>query len=149
MRIIETSPNDFEVHPLIEALSNNLESRFGSSGKNSFQNWEFDNSQYVFVKCIIENEVVGCGALRPLSNEIAEIKRMYSKYSRKGIGNQILLYLENKAMNLGFSKIYLETRKLNAEACSFYLKNNYVVIPNYGKYVNNNLAICFGKNLIN
>lgn len=149
MRIIETSPNDPEVQPLIEALSNNLESRFGSSGKNSFQNWEFDNSQYVFVKCIIENEVVGCGALRPLSNEIAEIKRMYSKYSRKGIGNQILSYLENKAMNLGFSKIYLETRKLNAEACSFYLKNNYDVIPNYGKYVNNNLAICFGKNLIN
>lgn len=149
MKIIETNPNDIEVQPIIEALSIELEKRFGSSGKNSFQGWKENDLKYVFVKCILDNEVVGCGALRPLSNEIGEIKRMYSKYNRKGIGKEILAYLENKAINLGYSKIHLETRKLNKEACSFYLKNNYEVIENYGVYLNNELALCFGKNLIN
>lgn len=145
--IIETNPDDIEVEPLIEALSAELEQRFGSSGKNSFQEWDESNKQFVFVKAILDNEVVGCGAIRPISNEIAEIKRMYAKYNRQGIGKAVLDYLENKASLLGYKEVWLETRRINHEACAFYLKYHYQEIPNYGKYIGNEKAICFGKSL--
>ena len=64
-----------------------------------------------------------------------------------GIGIKILIFLENKAKELEYKEIWLETRKRNTEACNFYLKNGYKQIENYGKYVNNNEAICFGKNI--
>lgn len=148
LQIIETKPTDIEVQPLIEALSTELEKRFGSSGKNSFQDWEMKNRKFVFVKAFLANETVGCGAIRPISNKIAELKRMYSRYYRKGIGKQVLIYLENKAKELGYQEIWLETRKLNQEACNFYLKNGYKLITNFGKYAGNEEAICFGKKII-
>ncbi|MBS7787673.1 GNAT family N-acetyltransferase [Flavobacterium sp. CYK-55] len=147
IQLIETKPTDSEIKPLIENLSTELGKRFGDTGKNSFQEWDEENPKSVFVKAIFENEAVGCGAIRPISNEIAELKRMYSKYNRKGIGKSVLGYLENKAKELDYKEIWLETRKLNLEACDFYLKNDYKQIPNFGKYIGNEKAICFGKKL--
>lgn len=147
LKIIETKPNDIDVEPLIEALSIELEQRFGSSGKNSFQEWDDTDTRFVFVKAMQGNEVIGCGAIRPISNEVAEIKRMYAKYNRQGIGKAVLDYLENKALSLGYKEVWLETRRLNHEACAFYLKHHYQEIPNYGKYIGNEKAICFGNDL--
>lgn len=149
IQIIETEPKDIEVIPLIEELSAELGKRFGNTGKNSFQEWNEESPKSVFVKAILTNEVVGCGAIRPISNDIAELKRMFSKYNRKGIGEKVLNYLENKAKELEYKEIWLETRKLNQEACAFYLKNGYKEISNYGKYVGNEKAICFGKSITN
>lgn len=148
LQITETKPTDIEVEPLIEALSAELGQRFGSTGKNSFQEWDEENNKFVFVKAIRSGEIVGCGAIRPISDDIAELKRMYSKYARQGIGKNVLDYLENKARALSYCEIWLETRKLNREACAFYLKNGYQEIPNYGKYTGNEKAICFGKKLL-
>lgn len=59
----------------------------------------------------------------------------------------VLDYIENQAREFGYNKVWLEIRKLNIESCDFYLKNGYVKIPNFGRYVGNDKAICFGKNL--
>lgn len=147
LQLIETIPTDIEVIPLIENLSTELGRRFGATGNNSFQEWDEENPKSVFVKAVFKSEAVGCGAIRPISNEIAELKRMYSKYNRKGIGKSVLTYLESKAKELDYKEIWLETRKLNHEACAFYLKNEYEEIPNFGKYIGNEKAICFGKKL--
>jgi len=149
IQIIETEPTDIEVIPLIEELSAELGKRFGDTGKNSFQGWDGQSTKSVFVKASLTNEVVGCGAIRPISSDIAEVKRMFSKYSRKGIGGKVLDYLEDKAKALEYKEIWLETRRLNQEACAFYLKNGYKEIPNYGKYIGNEKAICFGKLISN
>lgn len=149
IEIIITTPNDENVIPLIEELSVNLGNRFGSDGKNSFQELENMNSKFVFVKACKNLETIGCGAIRPITENIAELKRMFSKYKRLGIGEKVLNYLENKAKELDYKEIRLETRKLNQEACAFYLKNGYNEISNYGENVGNEKAICFGKLLTN
>lgn len=145
LRIEKSSPNEADVLPLLEMLSENLAQRFGSSGKDSFTDWKFDDPKYVFLKAVLENETVGCGAIRPLSEKVCEIKRMFAKNGRKGIGELILQRLEEEAESLGFEEIWLETRTANLEACRFYQKNGYKQIENYGKYVGRNEAICFGK----
>jgi len=141
-----TNPNE-KVAAIIDELSANLYLRFGSDGKNSFTDWQQNNSKYVFVVAEINNEIVGCGAIRPISETIGEVKRMYSKYPRKKIGKTILAFLEDIASKSGYEELILETRIKNTEATQFYEKQNYKIIPNYGQYKDRPEAICFGKSL--
>lgn len=142
-----SSPNDPSAYSIMEELSQNLYERFGSDGKNSFTDWEYNNPKYVFVVAEFNDEIVGCGAIRPLSEKTGEVKRMFAKYPKKGIGQTILSFLETIAKELDYKELVLETRVNNKEACSFYLNSNYIKIPNYGKYVNRLDAVCFQKKL--
>lgn len=147
LSIKTANPNDEKVLAIIEELSTNLYLRFGSDGKNSFTDWQVNNSKYVFVIAEINHEIVGCGAIRPISETVGEVKRMYSKYPGKKIGKTILAFLEDIASKSGYEKLFLETRIKNTAATQFYEKQDYKVIPNYGKYKDRTDAICFGKSL--
>jgi GNAT superfamily N-acetyltransferase len=142
-----TNPNDEKVLPIIEELSANLYLRFGSDGKNSFTDWQYNNSDFIFVVAEINNEIVGCGAIRPIDKNTGEVKRMFSKFSGKKIGQAILAFLEDKAKTIGYSDLILETRVKNEAAVNFYQKQGYKAIPNYEKYTDRPEAICFGKSL--
>ncbi|PZX92965.1 GNAT family N-acetyltransferase [Flavobacterium aquariorum] len=142
-----SNPNDSSASSITEELSQNLYERFGSDGKNSFTDWDCNNPKYVFVIAELNTEIVGCGAIRPLSEKRGEVKRMFAKYPRKNIGQSILSFLETKAKELEYEELVLETRVKNEEACSFYLKANYIKIPNYGKYIGRLDAVCFQKSL--
>jgi len=141
------NPDEEKVLAITEELSENLYLRFGSDGKNSFQDWENENLNFVFVIAEINNEIVGCGAIRPIDQNIGEVKRMYAKYPGKKIGQTILGFLENEAVNLGYTNLVLETRVKNESAVHFYQKQGYKVIPNYGKYIDRPEAICLEKSL--
>lgn len=147
LKIIPGSPYDEDIIPLIKALSEDLDSRFGNDGRNSFRDWEPGDPGYIFIKVNRNDEIVGCGAVRPVTGVIGEVKRMYSKYKRMGIGTTVLSALEEKAREAGYKELWLETRVNNTEACSFYLKQGYSGIENYGRYVNRPEAACFGKKL--
>lgn len=147
LSIKTADPNDEKVLAITEELSENLYLRFGSDGKNSFQDWQNDNSKFVFVIAELNNEIAGCGAIRPIDQNIGEVKRMYSKYPGKKIGMTILTFLEGKAITLGYTDLVLETRIKNESAIAFYQKQGYKIIPNYGKYKDRPEAICLGKSL--
>ncbi|OXA66487.1 GNAT family N-acetyltransferase [Flavobacterium aquidurense] len=147
LSIKTADPNDEKVLAITEELSKNLYLRFGSDGKNSFQDWQNDNSKFVFVIAELNNEIAGCGAIRPIDQNIGEVKRMYSKYPGKKIGTTILKFLEDKAITLGYTDLVLETRVKNESAIAFYQKQGYKIIPNYGKYKDRPEAICLGKSL--
>jgi ribosomal protein S18 acetylase RimI-like enzyme len=99
----------------------------------------------VFLVAQAGGEAVGCGGLRPVIDEVCEIKRMYAKYRGQGIGGEILHKLESYAQKYGYKTIWLETRKVNENAVRFYLQQGYRVRSNYGKYIGRNEAICFEK----
>ncbi|WP_244248482.1 GNAT family N-acetyltransferase [Flavobacterium foetidum] len=147
MKIRITNPDNEKAAPIIEELSENLYIRFGSDGKNSFTNWENNNPDFVFAIAETNNEIVGCGAVRPIDEKTGEIKRMYAKYQGQKIGQSILNFLEEKAKENGFSTLALETRAKNLQAIRFYEKQGYKTIPNYGKYKDRLEAVCFGKSL--
>lgn len=149
MIIIETSPSIPDAVKLIDELSTTLETITGSSGRNSFSSDDVSTSRSAFVIAYDDNnKAVGCGAIRPIDKNIAEIKRVYARTQAKGIGTEILRYLEEKAKKLGYHMLWLETRIINKKAVSFYEKNGYHRIKNYGKYINNSKAVCFEKLLL-
>ncbi len=83
--------NSAEAHCILEELSEVLEKITGNSGKNSFDITDINNPKAVFVIARDQfGEAVGCGVLRPLSTDIAEIKRVYSRTKKAGIGKEIV-----------------------------------------------------------
>jgi ribosomal protein S18 acetylase RimI-like enzyme len=75
------------------------------------------------------DELVGTGALVPLSPTTAEIKRMSvtAKYQRQGIGRLLLDHLINLARADGYHHIQLETTATWQQAISFYQKAGFVL----------------------
>jgi GNAT superfamily N-acetyltransferase len=93
---------------------------------------------------------VGCGAIREVSTDITEVKRMYTEPAKRGhgIATRVLSELEKWAAELSYQKCILETGIHQPEAIHLYTKNGYKRIPNYGKYLNVENSVCFEKELV-
>ena len=132
---------------LIQELSEELKRITGSSGRSSFKLNAMENRRAAFFIAYLDDEAVGCGAIQEYTGDTAEIKRMYSRKNGIGIGRAIIVALENEAQIMEYHSIILETRKINRTAVGFYLNNRYQVCNNYGKYIGQDEAICFIKNI--
>lgn len=144
MKEVDASSED-AVH-LINELSDILESITGDSGRNSFSISDIIQPRSLFVIAYDDiGEAVGCGGIRSMTDNIAEVKRMYAKKKGLGIGTRILHYLEKRSLELGYTFLRVETRLINHGAVSFYKNKGYNIIENYGKYVGRAEAVCFEK----
>lgn len=101
------------------------------------------------VLAYVGQQPVGCGAIKELSAGIMEVKRMFTDpaFRQKGVAALVLSELEKWSMELGASTCMLETGKRMSDAVSFYARNGYRVIPNYGQYAGIENSICFSKSL--
>jgi len=143
-----SDPQSPDSQRLIEKLSAELAAITGSNGKSHFTPDAMEAGRSVWV--VAKNKMgdaIGCGAIRPLTDNIAELKRMFSDRSLPGTGQALLSFLERSAKRLGYSEIWLETRRVNARAVSFYEKNGYRQIDNYGPYIGREEAVCFARTL--
>ena len=138
-------PDCEEARALIAELDAALAAICGDSGAKSFDANDVRGPRAVFLLARdVTGVAVGCGALRPIDAEVAEVKRMYARPG-SGAGVHLLDELERRARAFGYRAIWLETRRVNARAVAFYEKNGYRVIPNYGQYVGREDAVCLGK----
>jgi GNAT superfamily N-acetyltransferase len=92
---------------------------------------------------------LGCGAIRELTPDTMEVKRMYTapEGRRQGVAGAVLAELERWAAELGYSRCVLETGRRQAEAVALYQKSGYRSIPNYGQYQSMANSLCFEKQL--
>ena len=81
-----------------------------------------------------------------IKNHTAEIGYWMDTNQRgKGIASKILTELEIWCVELGYKKCVLETGKNQPEAIALYKKNQYNIIPNFGKYEGVENSVCFEK----
>jgi ribosomal protein S18 acetylase RimI-like enzyme len=137
------SPDSYSV---MEKLSAELAAITGDSGKSNFaiDSMDGDRSLWVLARNK-KGDAIGCGAIRPITENIAELKRMFSDRSIPGVGKALLNFLEKSAKNMGYAELWLETRNVNHKAVNFYKNNGYVSIENYGPYIGREEAVCFSK----
>ncbi len=104
----------------------------------------------VFLVATLDGAPVGCGALRPLSQDVVEIKRMYVRKEARGqgIARALLIELERIAVDFGYRQIVLETGVRQPEAIALYESRGFTRIANYGDYSENPLSACFGKAIL-
>lgn len=101
---------------------------------------ELQNLQQVYntadggiILCKANNEFIASVALRKISTEIAELKRMYVQpaYQQKGIGQQLLDAAFILAKNCNYRYIRLDTLNHMLPAINLYTKNSFYEIPAY------------------
>jgi GNAT superfamily N-acetyltransferase len=148
IHIASEDPESPDAAMLIGELSAALAAITGDSGKASFSPDDARGEGGCFVVARdAQGRALGCGAVRPLADGVAELKRMYARPGSRGAGRAVLEHLESAAAAMGYRELWLETRLVNERATAFYLKHGYRRIGNFGKYEGNALAGCYAKRL--
>lgn len=146
--VFREEPTSPDATALMNELSATLALITGDSGKASFHVEDVQGEAACFAVARDRmGMALGCGAYRPLQDGVAEIKRMYSRPGRSGVGSAILAFLEAQARAHGYCELWLETRAVNTRAVKFYEARGYRRRENFGKYIGNSLAVCFEKTL--
>ena len=80
-----------------------------------------------FLVGILEGEIVAMGAIRQVSPDAAEVKRMRVRpgLQGRGYGQAMLDALHRRAADLGYTTLHLDTTVQQRVARRLYLKNGY------------------------
>lgn len=139
---------------LIGALNAELTGRYPEDGANFFRldAEEVSDGRGAFIVAYIDGEPIGCGAVRRIESDTAEIKRMYVAPGARGcgVGRQILAELEAEARRLGVTRLVLETGPRQPEAIAIYRRAGFEQIPLFGDYLGSphpELSVCMAKDL--
>jgi GNAT superfamily N-acetyltransferase len=151
LTIARTSLADPVARALIARLDAELSARYPEEGATHFRldAEEVDPGQGGFLVARLDGAPVGCGAVRRLDGDAAEIKRMYTapEARGRGVARALLAELEAVARGLGVARLLLETGTRQAEAIGLYEGAGFTRIPAYGEYVGSPLSVCYGKPL--
>ena len=145
-KIIRTNSNNIDFQELVKELDADLKIRDGEEHAFFAQYNKIDLINHVVV-AYMNDEAVGCGAIKQYDDDTMEVKRMFVKPTNRGngIATMVLKEVENWTKELGFSKCILETGIKQPEAIALYQKNDYTQIPNYGQYETIESSVCFEK----
>jgi len=93
------------------------------------------------------DEVVGCGAVRLIDEDTAEVKRMFvvPEFRGRNAAREILGFLEAQARAMGASRVVLETVTDPPAAVALYRSAGYEEIPRFGPYAESDVSFCMGK----
>jgi len=150
IKVTVENPFDAICVELVRELSAELGPLYGTDGTALFSPADVTIPRAAFVVAWLNDEAVGCGALRPMDDDsIAEVKRMYVRPAARGngISRKILTKLEELAAEFKYAALQLETGNLQTEAISLYASSGYVRIDCYEPYVDNPYSICYEKRL--
>lgn len=145
IEIKSASVDSEDAKMLISELNQALTVITGDDGTTNFHREDVLDERSAFLIAYIDGIPYGCGAIRQVSEDTAEAKRIYARKNQYGVGKAILKALETKAIEFGYHRIILETRVQNLHAIEFYHKNGYDRCEAYGKYVGKDNAYCFQK----
>ena len=137
---------------LIRALNEELSGIYSEPGATHFSlaAEEVTGGRGAFLVVYREEVPVGCGALRLLDAETAELKRMYVIPAARGtgLGRRLVTALEAEARALGVLRLVLETGVWQAAALALYRATGFHDIPLYGEYcLSPETSVCLGKEL--
>lgn len=136
---------------LIGRLNAELLARYPEEGASHFRLdlAEVTPGRGAFLIARRDAEPIGCGAIRRLADDAAEVKRMYVVPAARGhrVGLAILTALEAEARRLGVARLVLETGARQPESLALYRRAGFVDIPRFGEYVDSVLSLCLAKDL--
>ncbi len=137
---------------LITSLNAELSAAYPEPGANHFQldSEEVAQGRGTFLVIYKAGSPVGCGALRLLDGETAELKRMFVAplVRGQGLGKRLLAALETEARALGVRRLVLETGTRQAAALALYRANGFQSIPLFGEYrLSPETSVCLGKDI--
>ena len=108
-------------------LASRFEEGFDPSKDKSGETAEMIPPEGVFLLARLDGDPVGCGGLKRIDPTTAEIKRVWTAPSARGLGvaRGIVRKLEAAAREMGLKSVRLDTNRALTEACQLYRKEGY------------------------
>lgn len=102
-----------------------------------------------FLAAYVDDQIVGCGALKIVDENYSELKRMYvvADHRKRGIGQRLLEELESRSAQSGIWLVRLETGVSQPEALALYRRNGYKETDAFGQYSDSDLNIFMEKRI--
>ena len=150
LRLLAVNPRGTDAQKLLADLTTEITALYtdlGYDGTGGFALADLDGPRSVLVVAYADGHPVGCGALRPYADDIAEVKRMYTVpgWRGRGVAAAILAELERHARTFGYPLVRLETGDRQPGAIRLYERSGYRHIPPFGPYVAWADSVCFEK----
>lgn len=132
---------------MVDALWNEIQVRYGFNAPNPIDLHTFSTARAGFWLAWQDNQPVGSIAITALQSNEAELDVMYVLPSCRGggVAQQLLRTAEQHARVNGFTVLKLRAGAPQPEALRFYEKEGFRKIPAFGKWVFDETAICFAK----
>jgi len=151
-RVEAADPRGPEAAKLIRELSAELARRYDymEDGSGDFEPEDALGPKGAFVIGRRGGRPVACGAIRPLDEGVAELKRIFvePEFRGRGYSKVVMRKLERLARECGYKVVRLETGVRQPEAIALYENLGYHRIKNYGKHAGSEMSVCFEKRLI-
>jgi len=93
--------------------------------------FDWPNGSFVLVRA--DTEPIACGALRRLSADVGELRRMWvaPAWRGRGAGRFLLDALEDLAKGMQLSELRLDTKRKLGTAITLYRSAGFVEVPRY------------------
>jgi len=136
-------PDDLTAPEIIRFMHQHMDQMLAQTPAGSVHALDIDALRHpdiAFWSAWIDDELAGCGALKHLTAEHAEIKSMRtaSKFRRRGVARNMLNHIENEARRKGYKRLSLETGALAEfeSARRLYSLGGYEFCERFGSYRN-------------
>ena len=104
-------------------------------------------SRGLYVLAYLDDTPVAMGAHRPLNDRQTELRRTYvaTVARRTGLARKVIAWLEQHALEQGFSEVLLETGYKQLAAMRLYEACGYCRVEPFGQYAGDPTSVCYAK----
>ena len=147
LSFVQTGVEAPDAQTMLRELNETLMGILGHNGTAHVCLDDFSKEKAFFLVGYDDDIPVCCAGVRRMDDRTGEIKRVYARKNRKGIGAALMKAVEELAGRTGYRRLVLECREGNPHAIAFYRKNGYTVCENYPPYDNEADGVCLDKDL--
>lgn len=147
---IKPEPPDTEdAKTLIGELDAHLNGLYRPENRHGLSVAALQDETVIFLVARWDGVAVGCGAVKFVKGEYAEVKRMYvmPRWRGRGVAQSLLGHLERLVHQNGFRVLRLETGIHQPEAVRLYERAGFSRCAAFGEYAEDGVSLCYEKRL--
>jgi len=148
--IVEARPDSAEAVQLINELDEYLMSHpYTPESRHAFSVAKLVREGVAFFIARYEGAAAGCAGIKMFGSEYGEVKRMYVRPARRGLGlgKLMLNHLAEYAREREVGVLRLETGIYQTEAIGLYERYGFQRRPPFGEYKEDPLSLYFEKSI--
>jgi ribosomal protein S18 acetylase RimI-like enzyme len=142
-------PDTPDASALIEELETHLASFYPIESRHGLSVARLLSEQVAFFVTRHDGVAAGCGGVKVVGREYAEVKRMWvrPRFRGLGLGRRMLEHLTDYARRQDVPVLRLETGIHQHEAIALYERSGFRRIPPFGPYREDPVSLCYEKAL--
>ena len=142
-------PDTANALALIGALDARLNGLYAPENRHGLPVTALLDQSVTFLVARLDGVAVGCGAVKFVNEDYAEVKRMYvmPQWRGRGVARALLMHLERLSHENGFHVLRLETGIYQPEAVRLYESAGFSRCDPFGEYTEDGVSLCYEKRL--